>query len=844
NVLVGAPTGSGKTICAEIAMFRTFNTRPAAKVVYIAPLKALVRERVDDWKQKIEQQMGRHVVELTGDVTPDVRAIMSADVIVTTPEKWDGISRSWQQRKYVRDVALIVIDEIHLLGEDRGPVLEVIVSRTNFITQNSRQRIRIVGLSTAIANAQDLANWLDIKRVGLYNFKPSVRPVPIEVHVAGFPGKNYCPRMALMNKPAYRAILQHSPVKPVLIFVSSRRQTRLTAFDLMTCLAADGDNDRFLHMDRQAMTALVQNVRDSSLRTTLDFGIGLHHAGLHERDRALVEELFSNQKIQVLVSTATLAWGVNLPAHAVIIKGTEYFDGKKHRYVDFPITDVLQMMGRAGRPQFDTTGVAVVLVQDTKKEFYKKFLYEPFPVESQLLSVITDHMNAEIVSGTVHTRQEAVEYLNWTYLFRRVLKNPNYYGLESVEPDDVNRFLSKVIDNSLNTLCADLCLTIDETDERTLTATPLGRIASFYYIHHSTVRSFHEAFGDPYAEPDFGAVLDTLCNAYEYNELPVRHNEDILNATLATTCPIKLSRHPMDSPHTKANLLLQAHITRLSLPNTDYFTDLKSVLDQAIRVTQAMIDVAALAGALPAVLRIVTLLQMIVQCRWHYDNPVLTLPDISAQTAAALPQELRSLPLLVRTALSQGFQALQRLLKPHLRDQSALKTLYETLVKLPLIDVALSVVKTQSSGAESSDAPTEKNECIPVPMDAVFGPTHRQQPIRVERDTEYALVCDFQRLHTRGGGGQRAGRSSGVRAVAPKFPKPKDENWFAILGDTERRELLALRRVGAIAGKTQHTLTFTTPAEAPVGPLIYTFYLVSDCYLHLDQQYTVCLSVQ
>lgn len=67
----------------------------------------------------------RKIVELTGDVTPDARAIRNSDVIVTTPEKWDGISRSWQTREYVKDVALIVIDEIHLLGEDRGPVLEV-----------------------------------------------------------------------------------------------------------------------------------------------------------------------------------------------------------------------------------------------------------------------------------------------------------------------------------------------------------------------------------------------------------------------------------------------------------------------------------------------------------------------------------------------------------------------------------------------------------------------------------------------------------------------------------------------------------------------------------------------
>lgn len=80
---------------------------------------------------------------------------------------------------------------------------------------------------------------------------------------------------------------------------------------------------------------------------------------------------------------------MNFPAHLVIVKGTEYFDGKTQRYVDYPITDVLQMMGRAGRPQYDDRGVAVILVHDIKKHFYKKFLYEPFPVESKLVTVTT-----------------------------------------------------------------------------------------------------------------------------------------------------------------------------------------------------------------------------------------------------------------------------------------------------------------------------------------------------------------------------------------------------------------------------------------------------------------------
>lgn len=129
-----------------------------------------------------------------------MRVVAKADVIVTTPEKWDGISRSWQTRNYVKSVSLLIIDEIHLLGicivvvyslpnilvkvkldckskkqknylvffvlgEDRGPVLEVIVSRTNFISSHTDRPVRVVGLSTAVANARDLADWLGITQV-------------------------------------------------------------------------------------------------------------------------------------------------------------------------------------------------------------------------------------------------------------------------------------------------------------------------------------------------------------------------------------------------------------------------------------------------------------------------------------------------------------------------------------------------------------------------------------------------------------------------------------------------------------------------------------------------------
>jgi activating signal cointegrator complex subunit 3 len=238
-----------------------------------------------------------------------------------------------------------------LLGQERGPVIEVIVSRMRYIAEQTGNNVRFVGLSTALANAKDVADWLGIHKLGLYNFKPSVRPVPIKVYFDGFSEKHYCPRMATMNKPAFKAIMTHSKDHPVLIFVSSRRQTRLTALDLIALCAADQQEREgydllefkrpFLKMDPEEMHHISELITDENLRHTLNFGVGMHHAGLSEDDRKIVEDLFVKKKIQVLVTTSTLAWGVNFPARLVIVKGTEFFDPKVRRYVDFPLTDLL-----------------------------------------------------------------------------------------------------------------------------------------------------------------------------------------------------------------------------------------------------------------------------------------------------------------------------------------------------------------------------------------------------------------------------------------------------------------------------------------------------------------------
>lgn len=664
-------------------MFKVFRDYPDGKVVYIAPMKALVRERIQDWKVRLQEKIGKSVVELTGDVTPDMRSIIKASVIVTTPEKWDAVSRSWQTRSFVQAVRLIVIDEIHLLGQDRGPVLEAIVTRTNFISSHTSNKLRVVGLSTALANAKDLADWLGIEnQTGLFNFRPSVRPVPLEVHISGYPGKHYCPRMASMNKPTYQAIQQHSPTKPTLIFVSSRRQTRLTALDLIAFLAGEDNPKMWLNIEESALERL--SLKDQNLRLTLAFGIGMHHAGLVERDRKTVEELFVNQKIQVLIATATVAWGVNFPAHLVVIKGTEYYDGKLKRYVDMPITDVLQMMGRAGRPQFDDHGVACVLVHDLKKHFYKKFLYEPFPVESSLHDVLPDHLNAEIVAGTITSKQEALDYMTWTYFFRRLVQNPSYYGLDGVDETNINVYMTGIVEKSLGTLQKSFCIDYDENDVG-LVSTTLGRIASYYYLTHLTVQHFRHNL-----RPNMSLyeVMEVLCDATEYDQLPVRHNEEIMNADLAKMCPLDTSARSMESANTKTLLLLQAHFSRLNLPCSDYYTDTKSVLDQAIRILQAMIDVAAESGWLSTTLQIQNIMQMIIQARWTNESSILILPHVEPHMMYLFKAKmLTCIPELWQLCRGKC-EPLAKILRPEM-DESLIDDVFEALKRLPQLRVDL-----------------------------------------------------------------------------------------------------------------------------------------------------------
>lgn len=755
NVLLGSPTGSGKTIACELAMWWAFREKPGSKVVYIAPMKALVRERVQDWRKHLTQPMGLKLVELTGDNTPDTRTIRDADIIITTPEKWDGISRSWQTRGYVRQVSLVIIDEIHLLGGDRGPILEIIVSRMNYIASQSKGSVRLVGMSTACANAMDLGNWLGVKQ-GLFNFRHSVRPVPLQIYIDGFPEqRGFCPLMQSMNRPTFLAIKNHSPEKPVIVFVASRRQTRLTAKDLINFCGMEDNPRRFVRMSEDDLQFVLTTVKDDALREALSFGIGLHHAGLVESDRQLAEELFANNKIQILVATSTLAWGVNLPAHLVVVKGTQFFDAKIEGYKDMDLTDVLQMLGRAGRPQFDTSGIARIFTQDAKKDFYKHFLHTGFPVESSLHNVLDNHLGAEVSAGTIITKQDALDYLTWTFFFRRLHKNPSYYGLEiSAEEHNstaaqtlANEYMISLVDKSLEALAESSCITLYSNGD--VDSTALGKIMSYYYLSHLTIRHL---VTHAKRNASFTDVLSWMCSATEFNELPVRHNEDLINAELAKHLPLPASamdQSNMADPHVKAFLLLQAHMSRIDLPISDYVGDQNSVLDQSIRIIQASIDVLTELGFFPACKMMITLLQCIKSARWPTNNPLSILPGIEPEapltedTSEGIPKDLVALASST-TPSATLLSTLQIPASQRTQAQRALSFLPSLKLNLP------------PSAPSSIGVVLSRANAHPAPND--------------------------------------------FHVYAPRYPKAQSEGYFVLAVDPAGDEVVALKRVGWNSG--------------------------------------------
>uniref|UniRef100_A0A8C5CI20 Small nuclear ribonucleoprotein U5 subunit 200 n=1 Tax=Gadus morhua TaxID=8049 RepID=A0A8C5CI20_GADMO len=619
NVFVGAPTGSGKTICAEFAILRMLLHNAEGRCVYITPMEALV---FLDWHQKFMDLLNKKVVLLTGETSTDLKLLGKGDIIVSTPDKWDILSRRWKQRKNVQNVSLFIVDETHLIGGENGPVLEVICSRMRYISSQIERPIRIVALSSSLSNAKDVAHWLGCSTTATFNFHPNVRPVPLELHIQGFNVSHTQTRLLSMAKPVYHSIMKHSPTKPALVFVPSRRQTRLTAIDILTFCAAD------VVPQRSDLAPFLEKINDATLKETLANGVGYLHEGLSTGERRIVEQLFNSGgcAVQVVVASRSLCWGTNIAAHLVVVMDTQYYNGKIHAYVDYPIYDVLQMVGKANRPLQDDEGRCVIMCQGSKKDFFKKFLYEPLPVESHLDHCLHDHFNAEIVTKTVENKQDAVDYLTWTFLYRRMTQNPNYYNLQGGSPT-VSVYLS-LVENTLHDLEQSKCISIE--DEVDVAPLNLGMIAAYYYINYTTIGQWR---------PQSPAMPS--------------HN-------LAQKVPHKLNNPKFNDPHVKTNLLLQAHLSRMQL-SAELQSDTEDILSKAVRLIQACVDVLSSNGWLSPALAAMELAQMVTQAMWSKDSYLKQLPYFTSEHIKRCTDKVRPRRLACLTLCSIWYRRVCKL---------------------------------------------------------------------------------------------------------------------------------------------------------------------------------------
>uniref|UniRef100_M8C6T3 DNA 3'-5' helicase n=1 Tax=Aegilops tauschii TaxID=37682 RepID=M8C6T3_AEGTA len=363
NMVVSAPTGSGKTVLFELCILRLLSRFLTTDWRFNLLKGTQKTEKMRDWKVKLGS-LGINCLEMTGDSEFfNKKAIHDSDLILTTPEKFDSMSRHGVRDGglgFFSDIALVLIDEVHLLNDPRGAALEAVVSRIKMLSRLGNMKsaplanVRFIAVSATISNAEDIAEWLLAPPEGIKRFGEEMRPVKLTTKVLGY-----------------------APAKNDFLF-----ERRLQSFIF----------------------------------------VGFHNGGLCLKDRSLVEGLFLKGDLQILCTTNTLAHGINLPAHTVVIKSTQFFNKEKGSYVEYERSMVLQMCGRAGRPPFDDTGTVVIMTRRETVHLYENLLSGCEMVESQLLPCAVEHLNAEIVQLTVSDITLAIEWLKCSYLYIRIKK--------------------------------------------------------------------------------------------------------------------------------------------------------------------------------------------------------------------------------------------------------------------------------------------------------------------------------------------------------------------------------------------------------------------------------------
>ncbi|MFX1516775.1 MAG: DEAD/DEAH box helicase [Promethearchaeota archaeon] len=451
SLVISIPTAAGKTLLAELAALKHV-IELGGKVIYLCPLRALASEKFNNLKRF--EGLNIRVAVTSGDYDSADSYLPRYDIIVSTNEKMDALLR--HQVSWIRDqVSLVIIDECHLLNDQhRGPTLEILMAR--LMIENSSSQI--LALSATIGNAEDLAEWLEAKLV-----QSDWRPVPLkegiyfENHItfADFTSREIpFRRKDQLTNIALDSV--HSQ-EQILIFTPSRRSAVSTAErigKIIEPLLEARDTKLLVDLSVQ----IVRNLSDPlslKLAETIKRGVTFHHAGLNSRQRELVEQAFKKGLIKALCATPTLAAGVNLPAKRVVISSVYRYSIEEGSH-PIKTLEYKQMSGRAGRPQYDSEGEALLLAKQDRTVNWlmeRYILREPEAVYSKLaakpaLRRATLGLIASKVVSTVPDLLEFFEKTFYGFQFEAVFLEGKIrevvdllIGWEMIKPLDANETL-------------------------------------------------------------------------------------------------------------------------------------------------------------------------------------------------------------------------------------------------------------------------------------------------------------------------------------------------------------------------------------------------------------------
>jgi len=385
HVVVTAPTGSGKTMIGMFAVLKAILGQ-GRKAVWVVPQRSLT----DELEQELAawRAHGLRVQRLSGEYVTDTASARQADLWVATTEKFEAICRAGSLRDTLAEVDVLVVDEIHLLGDPgRGPLLEAMLSRM----RGADSPVRIVGLSATAANAGQVAEWLG-GRLVTTTWRPTSLTWQLPMVSVNEQRRS---REAHRTRVA-TAITQQATNDSgsVLVFCGNKRGVRATALAIAKARGAD---IRGIDPDDLARVHQICKTRR----------IGLHYKDWEHKREA--ERAFRARELDVLVATSTLAAGVNLPARTVIVRDTEIGVNS------IDVATVLQMFGRAGRIGMgETEGWAYLITDENERPLWQSRLAAGYTITSRIADDLADHVLAEIAQERIVSLPDAERWWQCT----------------------------------------------------------------------------------------------------------------------------------------------------------------------------------------------------------------------------------------------------------------------------------------------------------------------------------------------------------------------------------------------------------------------------------------------